>query len=81
MPAGLLLGLSLPVAEAAKEQKGGAPAKYPHNAKAVQILLRTARDASPPTTAEIRTALERAGGDWYVTFLLVRGRSNAKGCK
>ena len=32
LPAGMLLGLSLPVAEDAKEKKGGAPAKYPHNA-------------------------------------------------
>ena len=61
--AGLLLGLSLLVAQAAKESKGGGPAKYPQNAKVAQILLRIARDACHPTAAEIRAALEKAGGD------------------
>ena len=62
--AGLLLGLSLLVAQAAKESKGGGPAnKYPQNANVAQILLRIARDACHPTAAEIRAALEKAGGD------------------
>ena len=58
----LLLGLSLPVVEAAKDEtksKGGAPAKYPENAKAIQILLRAAKDAHHPTVAEAREALRR----------------------
>ena len=36
---------------------------YPQNAKVAQILLRIARDACHPTAAEIRAALEKAGGD------------------
>ena len=52
--------------QAAKDEtksKGGAPAKYPENAKAVRILLRAAKDAHHPTAAEAREALKRVKGD------------------
>ena len=63
---GMALGLTSPQVKLAKKDqrsKGGAPHIYEENAKAVQVLLRTARDAAHPTAGEARGALAKAGGD------------------